>query len=98
MRLCMFKTAVARVQTTRHSPPLVRRLAPWNVAAWLLAAVLLEVIPPVLAATLYLGPDGNDSWTGRSEKPTADRSDGPVASLKGGTRCRAPAAGGRHPR
>ena len=63
-----------------------------------LAAVLLEVLPPALAATLYLGPDGNDSWTGRREKPAADRSDGPVASLKRRTRRGATDAGGRHPR
>jgi hypothetical protein len=35
------------------------------------------------AATLYLAPDGDDSWSGRLERPKRDRSDGPLASLAG---------------
>ncbi len=55
----------------------------WIVAPWLLTVVLLGVISPAAAATLYLAPDGNDAWSGRRADPAADRSDGPVASLKG---------------
>ena len=33
--------------------------------------------------TLHVSPDGNDSWSGRVAKPSADRTDGPLASLAG---------------
>ena len=33
--------------------------------------------------TLYAAPDGNDAWSGRLERPNADGTDGPVASLAG---------------
>jgi len=35
------------------------------------------------AMTLYVAPDGKDSWTGHLERPNADGTDGPLASLKG---------------
>jgi hypothetical protein len=35
------------------------------------------------ALVLYVSPDGNDQWTGQLEKPGADKSNGPVASLAG---------------
>jgi len=34
--------------------------------------------------TLYAAPDGNDAWSGRLERASADGTDGPVASLAGG--------------
>jgi len=33
--------------------------------------------------TFYVCPDGNDAWSGRLERPVADRTDGPLASLHG---------------
>ena len=33
--------------------------------------------------TLYVAPDGNDQWSGRLAKASADKSDGPLASLQG---------------
>lgn len=36
-----------------------------------------------LAETFYVSPQGNDRWSGRFEKPNGNRSDGPVATLKG---------------
>jgi hypothetical protein len=36
-----------------------------------------------LGATFYVAPDGNDQWSGRIEKPSADKADGPLASLQG---------------
>ena len=33
--------------------------------------------------TLHVSPDGNDSWSGRSPQPNAQRTDGPLASLIG---------------
>jgi hypothetical protein len=35
------------------------------------------------AMTLYVAPDGKDSWTGHLERPNADGTDGPLASLRG---------------
>jgi hypothetical protein len=35
------------------------------------------------AITLYVAPDGNDSWSGRRARPNLTRSDGPLASLNG---------------
>jgi len=35
------------------------------------------------AATLYVAPNGDDRWSGRARTPNADRTDGPLASLKG---------------
>ncbi|MCI0491356.1 MAG: right-handed parallel beta-helix repeat-containing protein [Planctomycetes bacterium] len=32
---------------------------------------------------MYVAPDGNDAWSGRLAVPNADRTDGPLASLKG---------------
>jgi hypothetical protein len=33
------------------------------------------------AVELYVGPNGNDAWSGRLAKPKPDRSDGPFATL-----------------
>ncbi|MCS7187803.1 MAG: right-handed parallel beta-helix repeat-containing protein [Armatimonadota bacterium] len=33
--------------------------------------------------TFYVSPDGNDSWSGRLPRPNRQRTDGPLASLKG---------------
>ena len=35
------------------------------------------------AATFYVAPDGDDSWTGRTARPNPARTDGPLASLNG---------------
>ena len=56
---------------------------PWVLTLWLVTAVIPGVIMPAEAETLYLAPGGNDAWSGRRAEPAADRSDGPVASLKG---------------
>ena len=42
-----------------------------------------EALPVEGGVTLHVGPDGNDAWSGRLEKPNADRSDGPLATLAG---------------
>jgi hypothetical protein len=34
------------------------------------------------AATIYVSPDGDDSWLGRTAQPNPQRSDGPVATLE----------------
>ncbi len=31
--------------------------------------------------TFYVSPSGNDQWSGRRATPTADRTDGPLATL-----------------
>lgn len=33
--------------------------------------------------TLFVSPDGNDSWTGRLQQPNASNTDGPLATLDG---------------
>ncbi len=38
-------------------------------------------VHPLLAADLYVSPQGNDQWTGRLEQPSADGNDGPLASV-----------------
>ena len=35
------------------------------------------------AATLYVSPTGNDTWSGRSPDPSPDGTDGPLASMNG---------------
>jgi len=50
-------------------------------AALLLGAMAMAA--PGGATTLYMAPDGNDAWSGRMERPNAERTDGPVASLAG---------------
>ena len=39
--------------------------------------------PRFVALTLYISPQGNDSWSGRLKEPNAQKTDGPLASLKG---------------
>ena len=50
------------------------------------AAVLLLVLTlaPALAApvTLYVSPQGRDTWSGRLDAPNAARSDGPLATIR----------------
>jgi len=36
---------------------------------------------PITPGDVYVAPDGNDSWSGRLPRPSADGSDGPLASL-----------------
>lgn len=38
---------------------------------------------PVEALTLYVSPQGRDSWTGRLPTPNKQKTDGPLASLRG---------------
>jgi hypothetical protein len=47
------------------------------------AAILLALPAASRAVTLYVAPDGKDAWSGRVERPKADGSDGPLASLEG---------------
>jgi len=35
------------------------------------------------AVTFHVAPDGNDAWSGRLQRPNAERTDGPLASLAG---------------
>jgi len=43
-------------------------------------AAEMSTAPPV---TLFVAPDGDDRWSGRSARPDAARTDGPLASLQG---------------
>jgi len=46
-----------------------------------LITILLVLIQPVEAFTLYVSPQGNDNWSGRLAKPNDQKTDGPFASL-----------------
>ena len=35
------------------------------------------------AVSLYVSPDGNDRWSGRLAQPNSERTDGPLATLRG---------------
>jgi hypothetical protein len=49
-----------------------------------LALSLAVVLPSACwAATFHVAPDGNDTWSGRLQRPNAGRTDGPLASLAG---------------
>jgi hypothetical protein len=51
-----------------------------------LTAMLLTIATgpaACLAVNLYVAPDGNDGWSGRLERPNAEKTDGPLASLAG---------------
>lgn len=55
-----------------------------TLAAGLLAWLVVSAPAAVEAGTtLHLAPGGNDAWSGTLERPNADRSDGPLASLAG---------------
>ncbi|MHC4692082.1 MAG: right-handed parallel beta-helix repeat-containing protein, partial [Planctomycetota bacterium] len=45
--------------------------------------VLLTVAQVTSAVTLYVSPEGNDSWSGRPSKPNSKKTDGPKVSLAG---------------
>jgi hypothetical protein len=45
--------------------------------------MFLTVASSAGADTFHVAPNGNDAWSGRVERPNADRSDGPLASLEG---------------
>ena len=50
----------------------------------LLALVILSLqAGPLRAVTFHVAPDGSDQWTGRLDRPNAQRTDGPLASLQG---------------
>jgi hypothetical protein len=52
-------------------------------ALFLLAVVLVPVPGKAAdpAADLFVSPEGNDQWSGRLDRPNAERTDGPVATL-----------------
>jgi hypothetical protein len=50
-------------------------------AAGIVAALLAG--HQALAATFYVAPDGNDTWSGRLSSVNSLRTDGPLASLPG---------------
>jgi len=47
------------------------------------AVMVIGPAVPGLALELYVAPEGNDAWSGRSASAAADGSDGPLASLAG---------------
>jgi hypothetical protein len=55
----------------------------WNVKLCGLMLWLLLVTTSCLGELLYVSPTGNDVWTGRLDKPNAEGTDGPLASLTG---------------
>ncbi|HSW44836.1 MAG TPA: right-handed parallel beta-helix repeat-containing protein [Phycisphaerae bacterium] len=56
----------------------------YRLTRMLLATMTLAMIASTAGAeTLYVSPQGKDAWTGRPEHPSADGTDGPLASLQG---------------
>ena len=55
----------------------MRKLAIWAALAIATAA------GQVVAQTLHVAPDGNDQWSGKPQRPNAQKTDGPLASLAG---------------
>jgi hypothetical protein len=49
----------------------------------MLCAGLLSVAPAQAELQIFVSPQGNDAWSGRKADVSADKSDGPVASLVG---------------
>jgi hypothetical protein len=52
-------------------------------AALAMSALLWAWPLGATAATLHVSPSGNDAWSGRLDRPNAERTDGPLASLEG---------------
>ena len=57
---------------------------PLNKAGWLALALLLTGCTGGLDAgrRIHVAADGSDQWSGRLKRPSLDRTDGPLASLK----------------
>lgn len=49
----------------------------------LLALTALSITATAQALVLHVSPDGRDDWSGRLERPNAEGTDGPLASLAG---------------
>jgi len=49
----------------------------------LIAVLLLALIHRAQGETFYVAPDGKDQWSGRVQRPNAEGTDGPLASLQG---------------
>ena len=65
---------------------LVANGAPLAAVALLLLLTLgarCDGAPDGASGTFYVHPKGNDAWSGKLAVPTADRTDGPKASLAG---------------
>ena len=56
------------------------------VGACMAGLLLLGQAGRLSAATFYVATDGDDRWSGRLERPNAQRTDGPLASLDGARR------------
>jgi hypothetical protein len=51
---------------------------------WLILAVILtHNVASAQTINFYVTPDGNDHWSGRLPRPNPQKTDGPLASLKG---------------
>src|SRR5512136_1321873 len=66
-----------------HQPTTKRKPTMFRLATILTATALTLACHEAFADTLYVDPDGNDAWSGRLQRPTPDRTDGPLASLAG---------------
>ncbi len=48
---------------------------------WALTLIVAATAGPLRATTFHVSPQGNDTWSGRHERPNQDRTDGPLATL-----------------
>jgi hypothetical protein len=59
----------------------MNHLNSFNVILVFLVAILALSLPSS-ALTVYVGPEGNDTWSGQYAKPNPDKTNGPLASLR----------------
>lgn len=52
-----------------------------NLLLLVLCILIVRVSRAEAQTTLYVAPNGNDAWSGTRRQPTANRSDGPLATL-----------------
>lgn len=76
----MFRSAIT-VAPTMFIKSFSRLHVPLACISWL--AAILTHAHAADGIVLHVAPDGNDSWSGIPAKPTADRSDGPLATMAG---------------
>lgn len=72
---------ISGTPTTPGSSAFTVQVADANAASATLALTIVVQPPPLPSITLYVSPNGNDSWSGTIPDPAPDGSDGPFATI-----------------